>query len=192
LEIRRSAKPKLATDQKARMEGLPRDYLVLHPGSGALFREWPPNKWSALACKLEQAGWTVVFTGHGKREQDNIGLIRIECPNSVNLCSQLSWQQFVRVLQKAKLVVGVESTACHVAAAVSTPCVAIYTGATNTAQMRPFGDAVRTVTFAVPCSPCFRSTGCDGMECVRNVTVDRVFEACAELVEFRRGKSQTN
>ena len=179
-ELKKCARPIVVLNREAEVDALPKDYIVFHPASGARIREWPLENWLLLACKLERAGWKIVFTGHGMREQKNAEVIRSACPGSIDLCGCLSWEQFVCVLQAARLLVGVESAAGHTAAAVSTPCVVIYSGVTNTSQMRPLGAAVRTVSHAVPCTPCFRTRGCSGMECVREVSVDRVFEACLE------------
>ena len=181
-ELAKYARPVVVRHREAEFEPLPQNYIVLHPASAAHFREWPRDKWSLLACKLERAGWKIVFTGYGQREQDNIRTIRSTCPGSLDLCGRLSWDQFVSVLESARLLVGVESAAGHTAVAVGTPCVVIYSGTTNTYQMRPYGAAVRTISDSVPCSPCFRSRGCIGMECVRGVPVTRVFEACLETL----------
>jgi len=179
-ELRQTARPIVARHRDAEVTALPQDYIVLHPASGASFREWPVENWALLARKLAEAGWKIILTGSGAREQKKVEVIRSACPGSIDLCGCLSWEQFVYVLESARLLVGVESTAGHTAAAVSTPCVVIYSGTTNTLQMRPFGTAVRTISHAVPCAPCFRTGGCSGMECVRGVPVDRVFKACLE------------
>ena len=59
--------------------------------------------------------------------------------------------------------------------------------------MRPFGHHSEVVTWEVPCSPCFRTNGCAGMECVRNVTVAQVFQLCLEsLRRFPKAASAAN
>lgn len=181
-DLRAGARPTIGQRRNVERVTLPQDYIVLHPASGAVFREWPLEKWSLLARKLEGEGWRLVFTGRGEREQENVRMIHSMCRASIDLCGLLSWDQFVSVVESARLLVGVESTAGHMAAAVSTPCVVIYSGTTNTSQMCPFGEGVRTITHPMPCAPCFRTRGCSGMECIRNVTVDTVFEACLEAV----------
>jgi ADP-heptose:LPS heptosyltransferase len=180
--LRQAARPVVTLRLDEEVSALPPDYIVLHPATGAPFREWPVENWSLLARKLEGAGWNLVFTGHGERERENVKLIRSTCPASIDLCGRLSWDQFVSVLKSAKLLVGVESAAGHTAAALGTPCVVIYSGTTNTFQMRPYGAAVRTISDPVACSPCFRTSGCAGMECVRGVRASKVFEACMEAL----------
>jgi ADP-heptose:LPS heptosyltransferase len=162
---------------------LPRQYLVLHPGTGAAFKEWPVDKWCELAAQLVQTGYDIILTGSGVHEAEISSRIKRVVPSAIDLSGRLSFAQLARIIQKASLLVGVDSLAGHLAAASATPSVLIYTGANNQTQMRPFGHHAEVVTWKVACSPCFRTNGCAGMECVRNVTVARVFQLCLESLQ---------
>jgi ADP-heptose:LPS heptosyltransferase len=170
---------------------LPRQYLVLHPGTGAAFKEWQIDKWCELAGKLRQSGYDIIITGSGTHEAAISARIRGIVPSAIDLSGRLSLPQFVRIIQQARLLVGVDSLAGHLAAATATPSVLIYTGVNNHAQMRPFAEQSEVVTWEVSCSPCLRTNGCAGMECVRNVTVARVFRVCLEsLRRFPKAVSE--
>ena len=117
----------------------PRPYLVLHPGTGAAFKEWQVDKWCELAAKLVQTGYDIILTGSGVHEAEISSRIKRFVPSAIDLSGRLSFAQFVRIIQKARLLVGVDSLAGHLAAACATPTVLIYTGANNQTQMRPFG-----------------------------------------------------
>lgn len=160
----------------------PRPYLVLHPGTGARFKEWQIENWCELAAKLRQTGYNIILTGSGLREAEISSRIKQIVPSVIDLSCRLSFAQFLRIIQQAELLVGVDSLAGHIAATTATPSVLIYTGANNPAQMRPFGQHSKVVTWEVPCSPCYRTNGCPGMECVRNVTVARVFQLCRQAL----------
>ena len=157
-------------------------YVVLHPGAGAAQRVWPEECWRGLAEKLVEHGHRLVFTGNGEGEKRTIGRISEGMAGCVNLCGRLTWREFVAVIREASLVVGVESVVGHVAAAVETPYVAIYGGVTHPAHWRPRGGKGRVLSHPVPCAPCYRSGGCDGMECVRGVEVESVLGAIDELL----------
>ena len=178
---RRMAYPNVVVPQ-VDTPGLPRDYLVLHPGTGASFREWQVDKWCALAEALRQSGHDIVLTGAGVHEVEINANIKRAVPSAIDLSGRISFGQFFRVIQEARLLVGVESLAGHLAAASATPSVLIYTGTSN-AQWRPFGQQTEVVTWQVPCATCFRTNGCAEMECVRNVTVARVFQLCLESLQ---------
>lgn len=183
--VRSLGRPVVAV-ARAEVPALPPSYVVLHPGTGAAFKEWQTDKWCELTAKLRASGFEVVLTGCDPRESATIMKIKEVVPSAINLCGLLSFAQFVRIIEGARLLVGVDSLAGHLAAACATPNVLIYTGANNHAQMRPFDRHSRIVTCQVPCSPCFLTRGCDGMECVRDVTVARVFQLCLELLRCVR------
>jgi ADP-heptose:LPS heptosyltransferase len=158
------------------------DYLVLHLGTGAACKEWPLDKWRTLARHLISAGQRLVFPGSSAQEKRNIRRVIHGLENCSDRCGELSWQGFVEVVRQARLVVGVDSVAGHVAAAVGTPCVVIVSGITNAAHWRPWSPRSRVLTHAVPCAPCYRNGGCEGMECVRGVEVEEVLRAVLELI----------
>ena len=140
------------------------------------------TNWSELAAKLRQSGYDILLTGSGPHEAEISANIKRTLPSAIDLCGRLSFPQFVRITQNARLLVGVNSLAGHLAAATATPSVLIYDRNQQhaVATLRPaFGSG----DLEVPCSPCFRTNGCAEMECVRNVTVARVFQLCLESLE---------
>jgi len=155
------------------------DYILIHVGTGNRLREWPVEHWTALAHLLcENTKLSLVFTGIGNREEELIGKITQAIPSerTINLCSSISWEQFVAVIKKAELVLGVESVAGHVAAAVDTPSVIIGSGITNHHQWRPFSKLCRYILADnIDCMPCYRSKGCPTMDCLRNISPQIVY-----------------
>jgi len=161
---------------------LPKEYLVFHLGTGAAWKEWPREKWRALAEALCQRGHDLVFTGNREAERRLIQEVSRGLPSCVDLCGRLTLREFAAVLREARLLIGVDSVAGHLAAAVGTPCVVIAGGITHPAHWRPRSDRSRVLRHPVPCSPCYLSRGCAGMECVRRVEVEQVLAAVEDLL----------
>jgi ADP-heptose:LPS heptosyltransferase len=160
----------------------PDDFIIFHMGTGALLKEWPEGNWRQLATRAVNAGRTLVFTGSTAQERSNCDQVVAGLGRCLNLCGRLSWQEFVATVRAARVLVGVDSVAGHVAAAVGTPCVVVYSGITDPAQWGPRGTASKVLSHHVPCAPCYLSRGCAGMECVRLVSVDEVHAAITELL----------
>jgi heptosyltransferase-3 len=95
----------------------------------------------------------------------------------VDLCGQLDWRSFSQLLACAQLLIGVDTAAVHVAAAMGTPCVVVTTGMSDPAQWRPLGERASVLVNAVPCLPCFQKHGCESMACIRGLGVHTVLEA---------------
>lgn len=178
----------VAPEQTALPEAPREDYVVIHMGTGSPIRRWPTENWIALVDRLHAAGHLLVFTGTSSGEKQAIAAVIRRLPSCLDWSGRLSWAEFVEVVRNARLVVGVESLAGHVAAAVDTPVVAIYSGTTHPAHWRPYGDQKCVLTAPVPCAPCYRSRGCATMDCVRGVSVDEAFQAIQEIRSARTAR----
>jgi ADP-heptose:LPS heptosyltransferase len=112
--------------------GLPReDYAVIHPFSGSARKNWPLDKFRALAARLERS--MPVAWCSGAEDPPLGGALRID-----DLWELACW------LSRAKLYIGNDSGITHLAAAVGTPVLAIF-GPTDPAVWAPRGAHVRVV-----------------------------------------------
>lgn len=163
-----------------------RNYRVLHIGSGLKLREWPRNRWQTLARRLVEENHVLVFTGVGEYERRAIGEISNSLPNCLDACDRLSWEGLVELVRGAELVYCVETSVGHVASAVHTPSVAISGGFADPLQWKPYGDQCVLATVDLPCVPCFRRYGCNSMACVRDLSVEAVWQAGEKAMEFKQ------
>jgi ADP-heptose:LPS heptosyltransferase len=157
-------------------------YVVMHMGAGNPLKEWPEQKWIDLAAALLQDGYRIVFTGRGEREAAAVKRVRQSLGAGTDLCDKLEWSEWVEVIRGARLLVGVDSAAGHVAAATHTPSVLIYTGMSNDIQWRPLTTRCEPLRYATTCAPCYRSRGCASMACVREVEVRQVLKSCQQML----------
>ena len=102
-----------------------KEYVVIHMGSGLRAKEWPLKKWAEVVSILSDHKVPIVFTGRGSREKENIHHF---LPYGIDLSDRLEWKEFCGVIAEAKVLVGVDSVAAHVAGAYSVPALVIYTG----------------------------------------------------------------
>ena len=88
----------------------------------------------------------------------------------VSICTvdlSKDWRDIHRRL--IDFVIGLESASSHIAAAVGTPIVSIYSGTTKTSQWRPWGKKVFVVKKDMSCAPCHNFVGCQNMFCLRDI-----------------------
>ena len=96
------------------------------------------------------------------------------------------------LLEQADLFAGADSGPAHLAAAVGTRTVVLFSGTNSPRQWRPWGEHVRVVRRPVDCSPCHRRT-CPWREhpCMRGLRPGEVAEAIERLlVEAGRAASR--
>lgn len=162
--------------------GLEAPYVVLHMGVGNQLKEWPERKWTELAVSLADDGNRIVFTGQGAHEARAAQRVCQSLGLGIDLCDRLEWTEWVELIRGAKLLVGLDSAAGHVAAATHTPSVLIFSGMANIANWRPLTALGETFQYPTSCAPCYRSRGCGSMACVREVEVRQVLESCRRLL----------
>lgn len=155
-------------------------YFIIHMGSGNPVKEWPLEKWRELTIKLVQKRFLIMFTGKGEKEQRAIEEVTKGLPNTRNLCDDLSWEEFVALITNAELLIGVDTSAGHIAGAVNTPTVLIYSGINPLIHFSPYSKITKILTHPVPCLPCFRMRGCPSTACVRKLSVETVYDTVLE------------
>ena len=70
----------------------------------------------------------------------------------------------------------------HLASALGTLSINIYSGIGNINRWKPLGEKSVVITNPVPCSPCHLRNGCNTMDCVRGVKVKEVYLAAQRLL----------
>lgn len=151
-------------------------YFIVHMGAGAEAKELPAKFWRDVVEELVGDA-PVVFTGRGEREAGKIESLTGNMPRCINAADRLSWGGLVETVRNAKAVFSVDTSICHVAAAVDTPLIAIYAGMGGVGHWRPEGNSVCIWTNHVPCSPCARPDGCSEMKCLAGIRPSNLTES---------------
>jgi heptosyltransferase-2 len=104
----------------------------------------------------------------------------------LNLAGRTDLLALSALLQEAALFVGNDSGPAHLAAAVGTTTLTIF-GSTNPDWTAPLGERARIVgPHPVPCTPCYRKLCPIGLPCLKELTVEKVWET---VLELRRGEN---
>lgn len=104
-------------------------YFVLAPGAGFPIRQWPAERFALLAGRVVQAtGWTGVLCGGPQDGALSSRIRRLAKVPLVDLAGRTTLAQLVELIRAARLVVGNETGAVHIAASVDTPAISITGG----------------------------------------------------------------
>jgi ADP-heptose:LPS heptosyltransferase len=145
-------------------------YRIIHVGTGARNREMSLEFWKELASTLCRQH-IILFTGQGEREARLISEIMSGLENCFDACNKLSWAGFVAAVRHADVLYGLESMAGHVAGAVGTRSIVVYSGMAGVARWRPEGPTI-VMTNHLECAPCNLPSGCQEMTCLRGVKAE--------------------
>ncbi len=119
--------------------GIGDEFVVLHPGSARAEKFWVAERWAELADRITAEGrLRCVLTGATSRmEQEHIARIKAHLRHPVvDLSGKLDLLSLGALLQRARLLVTIDSAPVHLAAALGTPQVALF-GPTNPFHWRP-------------------------------------------------------
>ena len=155
-------------------------YVVVHPGASVPSRALTADHAARLVGALSRAGWPVVVTGGpGEREL----AARAAGVSAINLAGRTDLPGLARVLADAACVVVGNTGPAHLAAAVGTPVVSLFSPVVPAERWAPYG--VPTVLLGDQQAGCrdSRARGCPlpGHPCLSEVSGDDVVAAVERL-----------
>ena len=128
----------------------------INPGAGRLIKEWPPERFAAIAVALAaDHGATIVLLGaDGDRAQTDG--VRQALPSAVpliDLVGQAPLVELAAVLARLSVLITGDTGPTHLAAALDTPVVAIF-GPTDPNRYAPLASHAKVVHANLWCRPC--------------------------------------
>jgi len=169
-----------------------RGVAAIHPGSGSPAKNWPAERFAALAGHLQRGRGAHVLVLAGPADDAALDGVRravsgaaLPPRGQAPLALQnLPLPLLAAILSRCQLYVGNDSGVSHLAAAVGVPTVAIF-GPTDPGVWAPRGPAVRIVRAPVPCAPCPppQRQSCPQRACLDSVPVQTLLEAVATLAD---------
>ncbi|WP_367129745.1 glycosyltransferase family 9 protein [Saccharothrix sp. HUAS TT1] len=158
-------------------------YVVLHPGASVPARAWSPDRCAEAVTALTGAGHRVLVTG-GPGET---ALTKhVAGAHGVDLGGRTTFAELAGLLARADAVVVGNTGPAHLAAAVGTPVVSLFSPVVPARRWAPHGRHVLLGDQNAPCRDS-RARECPvaGHPCLDRVTPDRVVTAVTELVGVR-------
>jgi ADP-heptose:LPS heptosyltransferase len=130
--------------------------FVFHIGAGTAAKRWPASHWQELLGRVivEYGASVILLGGRSERPIADEVLGGHVWPGAENWTGQVTVQEMAALIQRADLFVGADSGPAHLASAVGTPAVVLFSGTNRPRQWRPWGRRVAVVRHPVVCSPC--------------------------------------
>ncbi len=158
------------------------DYIVLHPGASVPARAWPAQRCAEAVEALADAGHRVLVTG-GPGERALTAAVAGS--RGIDLGGALTLAELAAVLDGAAAVVVGNTGPAHLAAAVGTPVVSLFSPVVPASRWAPSG--VPTVLLGDQDAACrlTRARECPvpGHPCLSSVTAADVVAAVRRLVD---------
>jgi heptosyltransferase-2 len=146
-------------------------------------KQWFPERFAALGDRLAKShdAAILIFGGPSDRKLGR-SIVKMMKSPAVDLSGRTSLGEAMALIDRCDAFVTNDSGLMHVAAALSTPLVAIF-GSTNSTTTSPYSDTSRIVRVPIECSPCMQPVCPLGhMNCMQRVTVEMVAGAVEDLI----------
>ncbi|WP_179401733.1 glycosyltransferase family 9 protein [Burkholderia guangdongensis] len=182
-----------------------RPYVVLHPYPMYAYKMWHLDGWVELAKWLQAQGFAIALSGGpAQAERDYAAQLASRLSGVVlNRAGQFSLAESAEMIRRARLYVGPDTSATHIAAATGTPTLALF-GPSDPVRWGPWpqgweagaspwqrkGTARHGNVYLLQgegaCVPCLKE-GCEQhlaspSECLTTLSAARVIRAAAELL----------
>jgi heptosyltransferase-2 len=175
-----------AINDRLRAAGIADEASVvgMHPGSAWPTKRWLPERFSALAARLEKAGFRVVLVG-GASDRELCGRIA-DGGHALDWSGATDLMELKALMGRLKLFVTNDSGPMHLATASGVPTLALFGPTTRELGFFPYGPGHRVVETELECRPCSLHGGkaCPRGHflCMRLLTVDEVWQKAMEML----------
>ena len=153
-------------------------YVVLHPGASAPARQAPVELFAEAARILASRCWEIVVTGSA----DERGLAE-RIPSDVDLSGRLDLASLAGTIEGAAAIVVGNTGPAHLAAAVGTPVVSLFSPVVPAARWAPHGVPVRILGDQGAACRGSRATECPvpGHPCLAAIAPEAIADAVDAL-----------
>jgi heptosyltransferase-1 len=163
-------------------EGIkPKDFIVFVSATARWHSKfWEQGAFAQLCDELvRQYGAKIIFSGLPSEAGYLQGIKALMRENALILAGRTTIKQFLSVIKRSRLYVGVDSGSMHAAAAFEVPVVALF-GPSNPHWIGPYGQERGLVKVDLPCAPCNKRE-CSDRSCMLSITPEMVLEKVREL-----------
>ncbi|MBW2338973.1 MAG: glycosyltransferase family 9 protein [Deltaproteobacteria bacterium] len=151
-----------------RREKVPSDkpILALHPFSRWRYKEWLTENYIRLINHIGSRYPVAIIVTGAPEERDRVSeIVSGSSADAYNFAGKTSLVELPAVLKKCSLLIGIDSAAMHIAAAVGIPTITIF-GPSSPVSWAPRGKKHRIIQKDLLCVPC-RQKGCNNSEVSR-------------------------
>jgi heptosyltransferase-3 len=178
-----------AGEALSRIAGYP--LIVVSVGTKRQSKDWGRENWRALVAVLAQSypGHALALLGSPEESEASEYAAdgwRQHSASSpvINLCGLLTPRESAAVLTPARIFLGHDSGPMHLAAAVQTPCVAIFSARNKPRVWFPYGKQHRVLYHQVDCWGCnLEICTIEKKKCLTSITVDEVLAQVRAILD---------
>ena len=160
--------------------------IAINPGAtNNPLKRWFPDRFARLSdMLLDRKDCTVILVGASSEEPITDEIISQMRQPPIKLTGRTSLAESVAALSLCDLVISNDTGPAYLAAALSRPTLTIF-GPTNYWSICPTSPTSRILNQPVSCAPCRLENCPTDHECMKGITVDKVYEAALKQLGIK-------
>jgi lipopolysaccharide heptosyltransferase II len=150
--------------------------LAVHTETGYPSKSWKKERFVQLLQEMNKRNYgRIVLIGNGSDDIEFRYIYERLNFNYINTVGKLSIRKLAVLLERCAVLISCDSGPVHVATAVGTPCIVLFSGANDLKQWGSSNNANRVIRKNVECSPCEkRICSSDTHLCMDKIQVEDV------------------
>jgi asparagine synthase (glutamine-hydrolysing) len=171
-------------DDLIRANGLSVDRLVaIAPGAKRSTNLWFPERFVQVGRELSVRGDTIVLIG-GKTDAAVCQRIAAQIGSkATSFAGDLSVAESCELLRRCNLVVCLDSGVQHLASAVGTPCISLFSFWQMRGKWHPYGRRNIVLQKWVPCHTCLAEECPNGNLCMKAIEAEEVVRHARQMLD---------
>jgi heptosyltransferase-3 len=193
-DLRFTEQELVTAGEKLSMLAAGQPIIAASTGTKNQVNDWEEANWQSMLKQLGMLlpGWQLVMLGGPDEAGRADGCIAAWGGNGINLCGQTSPRVSGAVMKQAALFIGHDSGPMHMAAAVGTPCAAVFSARHHPRQWYPRGNGNKIIYHKTDCAGCCLDVCVtQHKKCILSITPNEVIGAAMDILKAK-GHNKTN
>lgn len=162
--------------------------IGIHPGAKDKFKQWDPECFIEVGNRLVQHLGCQIFVTGNQSEKELVEQVSSQIPGAISVYGQLPLRSLAGLIKKMSLMIVNDTGPMHMAFAMHTPTVALFTPTDPKLCGPYFATRAQIIEKKKTCTPCLKKK-CHEPFCLLQISPDEVYEASLNL--FYRGDCKT-
>jgi ADP-heptose:LPS heptosyltransferase len=156
--------------------------IAYAPGAKLEANRWPADRFIEVGNSLAERGCRMVVLGGSSDEPMCERIATAIGRGAASLAGKTTVRESCEVLARCTMLICNDSGVQHLAAAVGTPCVSLFTRREFPGMWWPHGSQHEVLMKNVECHTCFLDVCPYDNKCIKAIGVDEVIEAAARVL----------
>jgi asparagine synthase (glutamine-hydrolysing) len=161
-----------------------RNLVAIAPGAKRSTNLWLSERFAQVAQQLSESGFVPVFLGGKGEAQACAALSAIVGGRCESFAGELSVSESCELLRRCHLLVCLDSGVQHIASAVGTPCISLFSFWQMRGKWRPHGSRNVVLQKWVPCHTCLLEECPNGNRCMKAIEVHEVMFHAKKMLDI--------